>query len=114
VTVGPGIAPDLRFSLKTARGLALIGLTAGGDFHPALRVDVLLMPGAQVSRVTHGFACFSFFCTAFARGRACSPVPAGLSFFLRAVRIEKSVFTKKPPAGTASSPVEISPQGEFR
>ena len=38
VTVGPGLAPDLRFSLENApAGCPEPGFTAGGDLHPALR-----------------------------------------------------------------------------
>ena len=42
VTVGPGLAPDLRFSLENAPAGCPddAGFTAGGDLHPALRVLV--------------------------------------------------------------------------
>jgi hypothetical protein len=52
LTVGSGFAPDLRLPpWKDARGLARrASITAGGDFHPALRADVLLMSRAPLSR----------------------------------------------------------------
>jgi hypothetical protein len=39
VTVGPGISPGLLdpFTRKALAGLPMIGLTAGGEFRPALR-----------------------------------------------------------------------------
>jgi len=43
VTVGPGLTPDLLTSLhdeRSARGLpSATQDTAGGDFHPALRIS---------------------------------------------------------------------------
>lgn len=40
VTVGPGFAPDLRFSLENAPAGCPEGFTAGGDLHPALRFSL--------------------------------------------------------------------------
>ena len=51
VTVGPGFSPDLRFSLENApAGCPGTRFTAGGDFHPALRVVVFLITYCLLSR----------------------------------------------------------------
>jgi hypothetical protein len=42
MTVGPGITPDLLTLARKAKALAGLRtrpLTAGGDFHPALRIE---------------------------------------------------------------------------
>ena len=52
-TVGTGISPVQRvFALADC-------ITAGGDLHPALRVDVLLMRGALLSRAVALFPAIS-------------------------------------------------------
>ena len=57
MTVGPGFSPDLRRSpWKGARGLPrLASITAGGDFHPALRAYVLLMRRGLLSSESKAF-----------------------------------------------------------
>ena len=118
MTVGSGFAPALRRSpRKGARGLArLASITAGGDFHPALRADVLLMPQALLSRERERFQGISGHLPSFpdvgAYGRAFSGRGIKKTCVPLEIRLKSVSHILRRPENRLAE--EISLSGEFR
>jgi hypothetical protein len=99
LTVGLGITPNLLTLLpeeefpmgkKALAGLGYVTLTAGGDFHPALRTSAARMNGLERIMAK--------------RGHASKRLRHGKSACPHAV----SVFRRFPPAGTGPQKLTIS------